>query len=505
MASAAPLLAPERATVDARTVGVPRLFQAVALLLILFTGTLPLLVQAYLHGAVGGSAFALTLAIGFILDLVRVAPLIVLARHPLGILHPLIIAVVVWPFLSGLPRLIDSVGGYAGVLSGQPVQPPAFIALAAAEVFSVWLSIARYHGVELAALLSVYAGFALFRPGVERRVRLFREVDSLKVRRALIAIICLNLGAVAVFLQLRGGVVQHVFELAYGRYRALAGLGPFLALFDIGFLSMLLWTCLRPQDVRQPVYIVLLLVVGAQQFIVAGSRAAALLVFVLMGLGWALAVRRVPWKLAIMILPVAFLSIGALNLVRTAGVTGDTFAEAIEDTTFTELASRSQEEFAAREAVSGSVPVVADGLRTTGLQWGYTYAGAAFALIPRAVWPDKPRGPGSLYAQAFLNEPVEGTAVPITPVAEAFWNFHLPGVILIFALYGLVLRRAFELLHSNAENGFVIAVFVIVVTQFGVGTDQLVAIQQTVLTALLLVGLVALFVPDIVRSRPAVA
>lgn len=473
------------------------MFQVGVLLFILLTGAVPQILQALINGLTEpGLPFALALLSGLLYDLLRVAPLVLLARHPAGILHPIIIAVVVWPLLITLPNLIDSFGGYSGLLSGEPLQAPHYRALSWYDPGEVWTEVAQYNGLQILALLSLYGGFAV-RPGGEGGpLKVFREVGTLRLRKVLIGIILANFAAVAVFVQSRGGLVDHVMELAFGRFRALEGLGPFLALFDIGFLAMLLWICARPQDARNPVFLTLLPLVAAQQFVVAGSRSAALLVFVLIGLGWSLAANKVPWRLSLILLPVAFLSFGALNVIRTAGITNATAIEAAQDADFASIIERSREEFDLRQSLSGAVPVTADAMRTTGLMVGYTYSGAVFALVPRAVWPDKPRGPGSLYAQYFLGEEREGTAVPIGPVAEAYWNFHIIGVALIFLLYGMLLQAVLRIYSGNKHNPLVVAGFVLLATQLGVSTDQLVAIQQMAITTLLLLAIVYAFYPQ---------
>jgi hypothetical protein len=480
---------------------VPRVFQLGMLLFVLLTGTMPQVLQATFYGLTGGeTGFAVAIIAKLVYDLLLVAPLIVLARHPSGILHPIIIAVVLWPVLTSLPNLIDNFGGYSGLLSGQPLAPPFYRALAWRDAETAWLDTAKYNMLQVLSLLSLYAGFALAPPRRAPKLQFLAELDTRRLRTILISIILVNFVAVAVFIQLRGGLIEHIADLSYGRFRALAGFGPILALFDIGFLSLVLWICYRPQDARNPWFVILLPAVAAQEFVVAGSRSSALLVFVLVGLGWTLAARKIPWRLGLILLPVAFLSFGALNIIRTAGLTNTTAVEAVQNSDLQDVLDRSQKEFDIRQSVSGTVPVVADAMRTTGPMWGYTYVGAVFAMVPRAIWEDKPRGPGSLYAQYFLGETEEGAAVPIGPVSEAFWNFHIPGVIVLFLLYGALLRLAYDIYSANSRNGFVVTSFLLFATTFGVSTDQLVAIQQTVITVGLLLVIVFLTYPSAFRG-----
>lgn len=476
--------------------GVPRVFQFGVLVFLMLTGAVPLLIQATVNGVVGGNGFAVAVLSLLVYDLLRVAPLIVLGNNRAGILHPLIIAVVVWPLLTRLPGLIDNFGGYAGLLSGMPLRAPYFKAVGWMSSQEVWIGVAQYNGLRIMSLLCIYGGFAFARHRSGRAATLFSGLDTMRLRTILIGVILANFLAVAVFIEMRGGLVQHIIELAYGRFRALAGFGPLLALFDIGFLALLLWICARPKDAKNPLFVMLLPLIAAQQFVVAGARASALLVLVVIGLGWSLSARRVPWKLATVLLPVAFLSFGALNLIRTAGLTNTTVFESAQDATLQSVLERSQEEFELRESLSGTVPVVVDGMKTTGPMLGFTYTGGILAMVPRALWPDKPRGPGSLYAQYFLGETVDGTAVPIGAVAEAYWNFNILGIIVLFAVYGLVLRRSYETLDRNPDNALVITLFVLIATQFGVGTDELVAFQQNMVTLAVLLAIVALFYPQ---------
>lgn len=468
---------------DYKTASVPRFFQLFVLLFILGTGSLPQTLQALTFGLAGsGESFAAALFTGLLVDLLRVAPLIVLSRHPSGILHPLIIAVVIWPLLTTLPTLIDEFGGYAGFLTGEPLHPPYFTALPWQDADSSWFDLVRYNLLQGLSLLSLYSGFALASRRPRRSISFMTHVDIMRLRKVLIGVIVAMLVGVVIFIQVRGGLIEHIASLSQGRFRALSGLGPFFALFDATFICLLIWICFRPGDARSPLFVVLLVAVAAQQFVVAGSRSAMLTVFVLIGLGWMLRTGRVPWRLAVLLVPIAFLSFGALNIVRTAGFRNTTALEAVQDARFSDILIASRAEFEQRQALAGSVPITADAVRTTGLMWGYTYSGALFALVPRTLWEDKPRGPGSMYAQVFLGESREGQAVPVSPVAEAFWNFHVPGVIVIFALYGFLIKRASQIYESNRENGFAIAGFVLFLTQFGVGTEQLVAAQQAALT-----------------------
>ena len=72
---------------------------------------------------------------------------------------------------------------------------------------------------------------------------------------------------------------------------------------------------------------------------------------------------------------------------------------------------------------------------------GTTYRDAALALIPRAIWKDKPVGAGSGdLVSIYTGIPfAEGTSVGIGQVMETFVNFGQTGVIIAFLIIGGVL------------------------------------------------------------------
>ena len=466
---------------------VPRVFQALVIGYVLITGELSRALQVALFGLAGGghAEFTMALLLALLVDVARVAPVIVLARHPLGILHPLIIVVVLWPLLTGIPTDIEQLGGLGGRFRGEPLATPQFQGLGWQPPGDVWTAIALYNGLAFVSLLSIYAGFALAvvrpRPAVDKA----RELDPATLRRVLIGLIAVSLFALLALIQYRGGLERHLSELAFGRFRSLAGLGPLVALVDLGSMCLVVWTAHRPGDVRSPLFLVCLAAVAAGQFLSNGSRSSMVFLIMTVGFTWALRTRRIPWRVAVLAAPLLFLSLGALAVVRSSGVQEQTALQALESSDAAQFLERIQNEVEDRRFISAGVPVVAKGHEVTGLMFGETYVAAILGVIPRAVWEDKPRGPGSIYAQTFLGVPREGLSIPVPAFAEAFWNFHLPGVIVIFGIFGMLIRAGHELYLTYQENAFVLALFVMFATTFRMGTDDLVAFQQQMLMLLI--------------------
>ncbi len=76
------------------------------------------------------------------------------------------------------------------------------------------------------------------------------------------------------------------------------------------------------------------------------------------------------------------------------------------------------------------------------LLMGQTITSAITALIPRAIWPDKPvvGGSGDLVSRATGIFFAHGTSVGIGAVMEAYINYGLAGCLGLFALLGALLR-----------------------------------------------------------------
>jgi hypothetical protein len=472
-----------------RSVGgrsVPRIFQAVLVAYVLLTGELIRGVQAALFGLQGGGdgVFTLAVLLAIATDLARVAPVIFYARHPLGILHPLILTAVLWPLLIAMPRTIDELGGLAGLLLGEQISPPFYTGLGWLPGPEIWKAEAWANLCELIALLSVYVGYSLVRDrgsmaAPKAKLSARKEFDGKRIRTLAIIVIGASIGALLLLITLRGGLALHLADMARGRFRSMAGLGPLVAAVDLGLVALMIWVAARPNDVRQPLFLGLMILIAAAQFISNGARSAAFAVFMLVGLTWGMRNRRVPWRLAVTLVPLFFLAFGALNIIRTSGMAGQSATEAIQSADTGDYLTRAQEEIELRRSLQSTVPVISDGHELAGGPlMGSSYGAAIFAFVPRWVWEGKPRGPGSLYAQIFLGEVREGLAVPVNATAEAHWNFGLLGVILISVLYGALIRHAHNFYIVRQDNPFAVSAFVLFVTTFRPSTDEMVLFEQ---------------------------
>jgi len=131
---------------------------------------------------------------------------------------------------------------------------------------------------------------------------------------------------------------------------------------------------------------------------------------------------------------------------------------------------------------------------------GETLWDALLALIPRAIWPEKPitAGSGNLVSRYTGIDFAEGTSVGVGQVMEFYLNFGTPGVVIGFIVMGVFVTafdwQAAERLARNDLYGFVLW-FLPGIAFLQVG-GQLVEITASAAASLV----VALFVNRVLES-----
>ena len=112
---------------------------------------------------------------------------------------------------------------------------------------------------------------------------------------------------------------------------------------------------------------------------------------------------------------------------------------------------------------------------------GESYQYMLYTLIPRLVWPDKPRANEATdlvdytYGFRFVGQESHGTNIGAGFVAEAFANFSWIGVIAIIAIQGAIFAILHRLLNSDDNLGGQ-AIYAAVMMSFlnGIGTSAVV-------------------------------
>jgi hypothetical protein len=352
------------------------------------------------------------------------------------------------------------------------------------------MPIADKLGVELkrdllliVAQLAYYAGFALY---ARRPVAIEPERRSGIVGWRIAAVIAASFAILTYFIQINGGLVAHFSSLALGRYQMREGSGHFLVVIGMLPYFVLLWYAFRPELLRRSWFVVLFVAAIAAQFVATGSRSNMLLPVAMLVALWMWVNGRVPLLRVALLALIPFLAIGILGELRSSGF-GMKDGAVVASTPEFDLqaaALRTREEVAGRDAVSGQIAIVQKVPDEVPYLYGITYISAGAFFVPRSLWPTKPRGAGAhVTAIIFEGWPstagYEGQSFPASGMGEAYWNFGMPGVILVFVLFGLFHRVLAQKFLQRPRDPFMALLMMMAVVTLGdIDSDSLVGFQQ---------------------------
>jgi hypothetical protein len=465
------------------TMAFPTWTKVLTVVYVLCTGVAPAIIQAAFNGVDGGAGQSFIFYA--VLEGVREAMLLWLmfrfGRGEYGVFHPIVFMMLIWPIVTKLPEIDRQLGPIADMLSGEPVAVPDLHALLGMAAPDLWDAKAYLGALELLALFSLCVGAGVWRMKPDQ-VPHAHDPQRPPVFLRAVCFAAIVVGAVGslAFVMVRGGFNAQIASLSEGRFVALGGLGPIIVLLHIGAVAALVWIAAAPKDARTVWFWGVVAVVAASIFVVNGSRGQALMAIAALAVAWALRVRRLPWRLFLLATPIALVGFGVLTIVRTAHWEGIPASQALRNADIGAALQAAREETAQRDWNNGAVPVIVEGAdKSGGWLWGQTYVAALLAPLPRAIWESKPRGAGSLYAQYFFNEEETGTSIPIGPVAEAYWNFGILGVAVVFFVFGVAMKKVRIWAFAPAAGSpFRLALYTIFLTTFSPTTNALVIFEQ---------------------------
>ena len=276
------------------------------------------------------------------------------------------------------------------------------------------------------------------------------------------------LGGIFVWVtQSRGGIVAHIASFGQGRFEALGDITFLVVPVTFAPLVLAIWYVFDRRVVKQPWFLALLGGVLAAQFIINGSRSATVMPLTLLVAIWIYHERRLPKAAILGVAVMGILAIGVLGNIRKS-----TFGTEPDFSTLTEFdvgnsIDAAAADVAERNRNSAFLPTIARVPGEVDYLWGRSYVVAFTFFIPRSIWPGKPRGIGS-YVKAIIfgaavtdPDAYRGSSVPPGAVAEAFWNFGVSGVIVVFLLFGIFLRWMAAFFLAYSTNGAVVAFYLI--------------------------------------------
>lgn len=306
------------------------------------------------------------------------------------------------------------------------------------------------------ALVSFYTGYLLAPRLPAPRLSLAENPPALVPKLVLINVF--SFVVFLLFLASRGGLDAHIGGWSHGRHAEFAGQYYTTALMSLGVLSCWIWLAYRKNATYSVTFWGCTLVALGVAFLSLGSRSSAIYpVFVGLVI-WMLRERRIVFVPIAVGVVVAIYVVGALGAFRRSGWVGEANWEAATESSFTStVIGTTQGEIAQRSssgdaelAVYGHVP------DEVALLWGSSYANAMVTPIPRALWPGKPGQVGGLAGRVFFRM---DAGAPPGAVGEAYWNFHVPGVIGIFGLFGIIVNWLARTFQRNADQRGAVALY----------------------------------------------
>jgi hypothetical protein len=338
------------------------------------------------------------------------------------------------------------------------------------------------------ALAATYAGYAamgrvpLPRLAVREPTRLPLTVLAAfaAAGASLLGIIALSGSFTQHFLNLSLNVTAKVFE---GDASAYTLLSVFVALPATALTLVL--AC-RPEQLQRPWFWAALTAALGAIFLATGKRSHAFNPLLIGGSVWMLTVGRVPIRRLLVAGAAMFVAFSMLSIVRSASTNAvsleDVWARA--DFSLFEAAAAQGEEFNVRAGSYNSLyPILHYVPDQSPLLWGETYLTILLRPIPRAVMPNKPRGTDFRAGVEFFGA---SWGIPPGPIGEAFWNFHVPGVVLVFFLTGIFYRWLADFYLAYRGVGIVTLLYITLVNGFSPTENVITLLMHAVLIWLIL-------------------
>jgi oligosaccharide repeat unit polymerase len=280
--------------------------------------------------------------------------------------------------------------------------------------------------------LAFYFGF-WFGPNLRMPRISFRQPRRLPLK-AMTAVL-FSVVVFWLYVEREGGLSGHLLSWQTGRHEALAGDYYWILLIKVSAMACLLWFSLNRRAVYQPLFWACSLVSVVINFLSTGSRGTVVVFFIVAMLVWMLRERKFAPTRIIFIGLLGVVLISFLGGFRSRIWKGEiSLTSETDEKTVVEYFEQGAVESAERAWTnSGLLPILARVPDDVDLLYGSSYFAFFTLPVPRSVWPDKPGQVGGLVGDVFFHSPA-GT--PPGPIGEAFWNFHAPGVVIVFFIFG---------------------------------------------------------------------
>lgn len=305
------------------------------------------------------------------------------------------------------------------------------------------------------ALVSYYMGFfSGLGPSVP--AWRFRQPRSVAPKALLVSVLALLV--FALYVRGQGGVSDHLLSWAEeGRVNAIRGEGHWLRISRLGALATLLWFAFDRRALSRPLFLAAAGGGLAINFLGSGSRSSVVSLLVIATLIWMIQRRRISPVRTLVVVLICLVVIASLGRLRRGLSHGSVDWGVLVATGVGDSAAAAVDELLFRYgALDSAYAVLARVPDEHELLYGRSYLTLLALPIPRAVWPEKPGTPGKLAGNLFYGV---RAGIPPGAVGEGYWNLHVPGVILLFLLFGIFHRFAARFLERFRDQPGAVALY----------------------------------------------
>jgi hypothetical protein len=309
------------------------------------------------------------------------------------------------------------------------------------------------------ALVAYYLGFF---SGVGSRVPRLRLREPRAIAWTSLAVVAATVAVFAYYLRTQGGLQSHMLSWAeVGRVDAVQGEGHWLKISRLGGLAALIWLAFDGRALRKPLFWTAAAVTLTVSFLGSGSRSSAVFLLVVGTLIWMIRRRRMFALRGLLVVALCLVLVASLGRLRRGLFRGEVDWRTLVSVSAVESLGSVVDELLYRYGTLDSAyPVLARVPGEIDLLWGESYLTILALPIPRALWPEKPGTVGKLAGEVFYGVKA---GIPPGAVAESYWNFHVPGVVLLFFLFGICHRFLASLLAANGEQPAVVVIYALTV------------------------------------------
>ncbi len=331
-------------------------------------------------------------------------------------------------------------------------------------------------------LLVLYISFHIT-PKLKVPVIEFKKPSFLFVKMCIIALFALS--SFYIWAQALGGFERMLLirgESAIDRHSEVSGRHLVVFLLSLQ-LGVMFWLSQRPKVIRNPVFWGFVAIASIISFGSTGSRSAVLYPLILLLLIHIWQIGKIPVVKSAALVILCVFMVGALGLFRVSTWSSRVLTEEnFQGIDIVSSFTYGIEEFKNRATANhGGLPVLAKVPNEHPLLLGKSYLALATAPIPSAILPfSKPLSSGRLNGTIMYGSLA---GIPTGTVSEAYWNFHIVGVIFIYFITGVIYKWMARFYTVNNRSPGMIVVYVVFLFYFALnGTDFFRYVQGTGMT-----------------------